>query len=299
MAVIGNVNGRVALVELSNSPVPNVKVPEPKLPPKAFLSKFEPDAIKVGDLTVQKIAPYIYWNAPTWSPDGKSFYIAQSQNILYEVDARTFEVRNSNFFKPFTWVRGGASLSSEGILSIGCGEKTQGADMDLILLDPATLKEINRIRCPHSSHVASARNLSVAFVGGKNIYQTPKQAELLAVNLKTGVAEKPELTVPISPQTFQVSPDGKYFYGTDGRSIMRFRISGTKLIHEETSKPIANEEKVMPRLELSVDGTKVWLVGQAPAAQKDALGIHMLDALDFAKPPRVLPERAYSANLIR
>lgn len=293
--------GKVAYVELNNDLAPLVKAP-PKPPAKGlgFLKNFEPEPFRAGDLSVQKVATFIYWNTPIWSLDGKSIYVVQSQNTIYELDAKDFSIRNRrNFFPPeMTWIRGGACWSSEGLLSLGCGERQQGADMDLILLNPGTLQTIKRVRCPNSSLVASAPNLSVAFVGGKNPFtQSPNQPELLAVDLKTGMAVKPDVAFPLSPQTFQVSPDGKYFYGTDGRSIARFRISGTKLIHEETSKPIADEEKVLPRLEMSVDGTKVWLVGQAPTTQKGGLGMHMLDALDFTKPPRVLPERAFSANI--
>lgn len=299
VAVLGSTVSRVMYVEWDNA-IPVAKAPIKLLPPKVgpFLRNFEPEPQRVGDLSVQKIANAVYWNTPGWSTDGKSFYLVQAQNVIYDVDSKDFNIRLSRFYTPFTWVRGGACNSAEGLLSVGCGEKMQGADMDLILLDPKTLQTIKRVRCPYSSHVVSAPNLSVAFVGGKNPFlQKQVRPELLIVDLKEGKALKPDVAFPLSEQTFQVSPDGKYFFGTDGKSIARFRISGTKLIHEETSKPIAQEEKEMPRLEISVDGSKVWLVGQAPAKEKDALGLYMLDSLDFSKPAREIKERVFSANI--
>ena len=128
-------------------------------------------------------------------------------------------------------------------------------------------------------------------------------SELLIVDLKTGKVTKPNVEYPINPETFKVSPDGKFLYATDGKSIARFKIDGTNLVQEEISEEIALN-KFQQQIEMSADGKLVWLLSQniPPSQAKVDFPTTILDAMNLkivnkVKAPRLLRHRSTPQNL--
>src|SRR4029079_8433882 len=132
----------------------------------------------------------------------------------------------------------------------------KGEDIQLMIIDKETFLPTKMIPCPNASLVATSPNLSVAFVGGKNTYPDGKQSPLLIVDLKNGNIARADTRLKLNPITFQVSANGKHFFGTDGKTISRFAIDGVNLVHEETSPIVNRDENAEPRLGMSPDGER-------------------------------------------
>jgi hypothetical protein len=240
-------------------------------PGKRYPREMEAFSTVLDDVSVRKIVPSIYTHTPYWYPEGKSFVTIQYHCNLMEIDANDFAIHRERVLyegaKPM-FLRGGVSHALDGLLALrSLDHEAKGEDIQLLVIDPITLMPNKKIPCPNASLVASSHLISVAFVGGKNTYDG-KQADLMIVDLKTGETSKVELEFPLNPQTFQVTRDGKYFFGTDGKSIVRYRIDGTNLIHEETGPIVFDKVNTEPRLGLSSDGERIWLFGVDPAKQQ-------------------------------
>jgi len=211
-------------------------------------------ATSLNDVTLRKIVPSIYTHTPLWHPDGKSLYVVQLHSHIMRLDAEDFSILKDRIYyedKKPVYIRGGLTHSSEGLLALGSVDHAlKGEDIHLIILDPETFLPAKKIPCPNAGLVLSAPNLSIAFVGGKNTYSDGgKQGDLRIVNLKSGAVEKLDLGFDFNPQSFQVSPDGQAFFGTDGKSLVRFRIDGGKLAHVDTSAVLVDNNRTARRRE--------------------------------------------------
>lgn len=237
---------------------------------KRYPREIEMFSTQSDDVTLRKIVPSIYSHAPYWYPEGKSLVTIQHHNYLMELDAIGFAIHRDRVFfedKKPVFFRGGVSQAFDGLLALrSLDHAAKGEDIHLLLIDPISLMPIKSIPCPNASLVASSHLISVAFVGGKNTYDG-KQSDLMVVDIKAGTTSKVEVEFALNPQTFQVSRDGRFFYGTNGKSIARYRIEGTRLLHEETSGVLFDKEGTEPRLGMSPDGERIWLYGVDPAKQ--------------------------------
>ena len=129
----------------------------------------------------------------------------------------------------------------------------------------------------------SANNLSTAFLGGRNIWAGGKAGEFRMLNLKTGAIFQPDVKFPIDAESFKVSPDGKFFFATDGKAIARFRIEGDNLVHEETSKNVLAARRAFLHLEMSTTGDRRLRANAiVPYVDEDA-EIAVLDAKDLSR----------------
>lgn len=287
-----------------------VELPKDLPPVKTVVVK-APDPIKGGDVpkgldpnslidrdTVIRRINGIFAE-PLWSLDGKSFYLYQSQQGFLEVDAQTFKINKKNLDfadSKGIFLKGKMAWSSEGLLAAGFdGNPDNGANMKLFVIDPEDLKIKKQIPVPNTTMVQSAPNLGVAFAGGRNAFAGGMPSELLIVDLKSGKVTKPNVEYPIQPDTFKVSPDGKFFYATDTKTIARFKIEGTNLVQDEISDEIA-VNKFQQQLEMSIDGKLVWLLSQniPPSQAKVDFPTTFLDALDLKKVDKVVKHRAFS-----
>jgi len=252
-------------------------------------------ATSLNDVTLRKIVPSIYTHTPLWHPDGKSLYVVQLHSHIMRLDAEDFSILKDRIYyedKKPVYIRGGLTHSSEGLLALGSVDHAlKGEDIHLIILDPETFLPAKKIPCPNAGLVLSAPNLSIAFVGGKNTYSDGgKQGDLRIVNLKSGAVEKLDLGFDFNPQSFQVSPDGQAFFGTDGKSLVRFRIDGGKLAHVDTSAVLVDNNQTEPRVGVSPDGSSVWLLGIDPMTERVPANMQftLLDARNLKRGLRSL-----------
>jgi hypothetical protein len=235
-----------------------------------------------------------------WNHDGKSFYVWQPEVGLQEIDAKGLIIKNKERLvvgPMVAQIMGQPSWGADGMLMLGfAGNPEVGNKMDLYTVDPKTLAVTKILPAPNASLVQSAKNLSVAFLGGRNIWTGGKAGAFRMINLSTGAISQPTVNFPIDPESFKVSPDGKYLFATDGKAIARFRIEGTSLVHEQTSKKILSARRSFLHLEMSPSGEHVWLTSHdlaAPFLPEDE-EIVVLDAKDLSRTVRAVPAPAFA-----
>ncbi len=241
--------------------LPIKKIPDPK-PKQVGEHDFNNSPLQVGDMQVHRVLTGSTVR-PMWTPDGKFFFAVQKPNIVQKWNDADLKVVAEATVKEddkAVILHGELAESADGLLVLGRREGADSAQIRLFVLDPNSLEVKRSFACPHAGLVRSSPVLGRAFVGGWNSLDPTKQPQLQGIDLKTGELAKPESgTFPLHHEAFQVSPDGKKFFGTDGKSVARFTISGKNLIHEETGYPKLLVENVALRLELF--GDYAWLMG--------------------------------------
>lgn len=216
---------------------------------------FEEEVTQAGELKIRQLARAAY-GAPVWDTDGRHFYFSARTTELFKMRADDHSVAayKDSHQPPYFYVS--LALSSEGLLGLSkrIGNPVEGAV--LVLLEPNNLLEkrnvvVTATKC-QPLLVASAPTASIAVVGTTD--------GLYVVNVKTSDVSIPvNLPMKLFGSAAYITPDGKYFFGTEGTALVRCRIEGDKLIHEETSKPLSIQPGSDLRIEGSVDGKRVWL----------------------------------------
>jgi hypothetical protein len=171
-----------------------------------------------------------------WAKDGKSFYYLDgSTGTLGHVVLEGFrEDRQLGIGRKCTWL----STSAMGLL-------VTVADLQEVwLVDPSTLQVKDRFTAASVQRAVSAPSLSIALVGGAS---TPFNGNGLSIiDLQKGElitqsfnsADGRRALIGFDRPT--VTPDGKYVFTIGGlEALHRFRIDGTRLVHEESSQRIA------------------------------------------------------------
>jgi S1-C subfamily serine protease len=283
----------VARAPVARPPAPRPLRPLEGVTPKIQATNQSLDAMpfSVGDLQVTpiEIDAGKMPRCLCWSSDGAAFFsLEPNTGVVRRVRfPGLIEERRLQTGRIGSWL----SPSREGLL-------LALPDLQEVwVLDERTLETKSRISAPSVDRVVSSPSLSVAFaVSGRKLNQP---SFLSVLDLKRGRVYRQYLSQDLSKQPIgfdlaAATPDGKYLFGMGGiEQLHRFRISGDKLVYEESSPRIAQNGQA---IEVSPDSRYVCLPSGG-GNYGTSYGTFLYSVTDLHNPALTIQSGAYPRAL--